>query len=160
PRGLRSFLAWSAIRDEIASGRVEGSRRFLPAVISPASLQQILIDNRLAPLREEVVREAGPRLDLAWRKYLIRTRDDWLARGDVMSASAYAEALKQANQYDALVVAVLGRFMRGYNCPSALVARTIGPDLADSLARIGRWSRAEDVMRRLGGVSTPVYAAM
>ena len=157
---LRSYLALAAMRDEIAAGRVERARRLLPAVKSPASLYLILIDNRLAPVRSDVEQLAGPRLERAWQEYLTKTRDEWLQRGDALSATAYVEALKQANQYDTLAGAFLTRFMRGYNCPSDLVARSVGPDLADSLVRIDRWSKAEDVIRRSGGVSPPVYAAM
>ena len=158
--GLRSYLAMAAIRDELAAARVDSARRLLPAVRSPASLHAILVDDRLAPLRGDVVRLAGPRLERAWRQYLTGTRDEWLERGDVVSASAYAEALKQANQHEALVSAFLPRFMRGYNCPSDPVARTIAADVADSLAKTGRWTKAEDVMRRSGGVSAAIYGAM
>lgn len=157
---LRSYLAMAAIRDELAAERVDSARRLLPAVGSPASLHAILVDGRLAPLRDDVARSAGSRLERAWRQYLTGTRDEWLERGDVVSASAYADALKQANQYEALVSAFLPRFVRGYNCPSDLVARTVASDVADSLAKIGRWAKAEDVMRRSGGVSTATYAAM
>ena len=157
---LRSYLALEAIRDELAASRVAEARRFLPAVVSPASLHMILIDNRLAPLRDEAVSRGGPRLERAWRDFLTRTRDEWLERGDALTAAAYVEALKQANAHDVLAGAFLARFMRGYNCPSDLVARTIAPDLADSLAKIGRWTRAEDVMRRSGGVSAVTYGSM
>ncbi len=158
--GLRSFLALAAIRDEIAAARVEQARRLLPAVKSPASLHMILIDDRLAPLRGDVAQLAGPRLERAWRQYLTNARDEWLERGDVISATAFSEALKQASQHEALIASFLSRFMRGYNCPSDLIARSISADLADSLVKIGRWTRAEDVMRRSGGVSPAVYAAM
>jgi hypothetical protein len=157
---LRSYLALAAIRDELASGHLDSARRLLPVIASPASLQSILIDNRLAPLRADVASAAGPRLERAWHDYLNRTRDDWLRRGDAVSASAYAEALKQAGRHETLVGAFLSRFMRGYNCPSDLVARSLAADLVDSLAKIGRWTKAEDVMRRSGGVAVPVYAAM
>ena len=157
---LRSYLALAAIRNELASGHLDSARRLLPVVVNPASLQLILIDNRLAPLRADVASVAGPRLERAWRDFLIGARDDWLRRGDALSASAYAEALKQAGLHEALVDTFLSRFMRGYNCPSDLVARSLGADLADSLARIDRWAKAEDVMRRSGGVSVPIYAAM
>ena len=157
---LRSYLAMAAIRDEIAACRVEQARRVLVAVKSPASLHEILIDNRLAPLRGDVVQAAGPRLESGWQDFLTKTRDEWLSRGDALSAVAYAEALKQASQYDALAEAFLVRFMRGYNCPSDTVGRSVAADLADSLARTGRWTKAEDVMRRSGGISPPVYAAM
>ena len=158
--GLRSYLALAAIRDEIAAGGVEQARRLLPVVTSPASLHEILIDDRLSPLRADVVRVAGPRLELAWRDFLAKTRDEWLERGDALSATAYAEALKQAGHYEALSGSFLTRFMRGYNCPTDQVARSVGDTLADSLARTGRWTKAEDVMRRSGGVSPPTYAAM
>ena len=158
--GLRSFLAIAAIRDDIAAGRTEDARRYLPAVRSPRSLQTILVDNRLAPLRDDVLRLAGPQLSDAWRDYLTATRDNWLQRGDAEAAIAYVDALTQAGQHDVLADTFAGRFVRGYNCPSDLVARSIGSDLANSFAKAGRWSRAEDVMRRLGGVSAPVYASM
>jgi len=157
---LRSYLAVAAMRDEIAAAKVERARLLLPAVKSPALLHLILIDNRLAPLRADVLQAAGPRLEHAWRDFLTRTRDEWLQRGDVLSATAYAEALKQANQYEALAAAFLARFTRGYNCPSDVVGRSIAANLAESLARTGRWSKAEDVMRRSGGISPPIYAAM
>jgi hypothetical protein len=157
---LRSYLALAAMRDEIAAGKVDRALMLLPAVKSPASLHLILIDNRLAPLRNDVVQQAGLRLERAWRHYLAGTRDAWLEQGDVISSAAYAEALKQANQHEALVAAFRARFMRAYNCPSDLVARSVAADLADSLVKIGRWSRAEDVMRRSGGVSPAIYAAM
>lgn len=157
---LRSYLAIAAIRDELASERVEPARRLLRAVRSPASLHLILIDDRLAPLRNDVVATAGPMLERAWRDYLTSARDEWLQRRDPLSAVAYAEALQQAHQYDALNSAFLVRFMRGYNCPSDLVARSIASDLAQSLTKVDRWTRAEDVMRRSGGISRPVYAAM
>ena len=157
---LRSFLALEAIRDEIRESRFEEARRLLPIVASPASLHLILIDHRLASLRADVSRLAGPRLERAWREYLTRTRDEWLGRGDLQSAVAYAEALRQANQHEALVATFLPRFIRGYNCPSDFVARSMASDLADGLAKLGRWTKAEDVMRRSGGVSTAVYATM
>ena len=157
---LRSYLAMAAIRDELASASVDGARQLLPAVTIPASLHAILIDDRLAPLRDDVTRSAGPRLERAWLQYLTATRDEWHERGDVVSASAYAEALKQANLHEVLVSVFLPRFMRGYNCPGDLVARTIAADVADGLAKIGRWTKAEDIMRRSGGVSAPLYAAM
>ena len=157
---LRSYLAIAAIRDELASERIEPARRLLRAVRSPASLHLILIDDRLAPLRDDVVAIAGPRLERAWREYLTGARDEWLQRGDPLSAVAYAEALQQAHQYEALNSAFLVRFMRAYNCPSDLVARSIASDLAQSLTKVDRWTKAEDVMRRSGGVSRPVYAAM
>ena len=157
---LRSYLALAAIRDELAAAHLDGARRYLPAVVSPVSLHMMLIDNRLAPLRTEAMERGGPRLERAWREFLTRTRDEWLERGDALSAAAYVEALKQANAHDVLAGAFMARFMRGYNCPSDLVARTIAPDLADSLAKIGRWTRAEDVLRRSGGVSPVVYGSM
>jgi hypothetical protein len=157
---LRSYLALAAIRDEVASGRVDQARRLLPVVKNPASLHLILIDNRLAPLRSDVERIAGPRLERAWQEYLTAARDEWFERGDALSAVAYAEALKQANQYDVLAAAFLARFMRGYNCPSDMVARSVAADLAESLVKIDRWTRAEDVLRRSGGISPPLYAAM
>ena len=157
---LRSYLAMAAIRRDLAAGRFEEARRLLRSVQSPAALYEILIDNRLAALRVDVERIAGPRLETAWREYLTGTRDEWLARGDLISATAYADALKQANRYDVLADAFGMRFTRGSNCPTDLVARALADDLADSLARAGRWTKAEDVMRRSGGVSTPVYAAM
>ena len=157
---LRSFLAIEAIRNEIAAGRIDRARRLLPAVRSPASLHMVLIDERLAALRSDVLQMAGPRLERAWQDFLLKSREEWLGRGDVLSAVAYVEALKQANQYESLSASFLTRFMRGYNCPSDQVARSVGPDLADSLARIGRWTKAEDVMRRSGGVSPAIYAAM
>ena len=157
---LRSYLALAAIRDELASGQIDAARRLLPSIASPASLHLILIDNRLAALRAEVTASAGPRLGRAWRAFLTKARDDWLGRGDAVSATAFAEALKQANQYEALVGAFLPRFARGYNCPTDPVARSLAADLADSLTRVGRWTKAEDVMRRSGGISPPVYAAM
>ena len=157
---LRSYLALAAIRDGLASSQLDSARRLLPVIASPASLQLIMIDNRLAPLRADVARSAGPRLERAWHEYLIRTRDDWLRRGDAVSASAYAEALKQAGRHETLVEAFLARFMRGYNCATDLVGRSLAADLVDSLVKVGRWTKAEDVMRRSGGVSVPVYAAM
>ncbi len=157
---LRSYLGLAAIRDEMSAGRVEQARAVLPTVKSPASLHEILIDDRLAPLRNDVAAAAGPRLEHAWREFLVKARDEWLERGDALSATAYSEALKQANQYEGLSAAFLSRFMRGFNCPTDLVARSVGGTLAESLAKIGRWSRAEDVMRRSGGISPPVYAAM
>jgi|GEM_PF-5770757 len=158
--GLRSYLAMAAIRQAVETQRLDEARRLLSAVESPASLYLILIDNRLAPLRDEVIQAAGPRLERAWQQYLSSTRNDWLERGDVLSATAFAEALKQANLHGELAGAFLARFMRGYNCSTDLVARSVGADLADSLFKIGRWAKAEDVMRRSGGVSPPVYAAM
>ena len=157
---LRSYLALAAIRDEIGADRVAEARRLLAAVRTPATLHLVLIDNRLAPLRDDVGRLAGPRLERAWRDLLIDSRDDWFRRGDLMAATAYAEALKQANDYETLASVFLERFVRGYNCPSDLVARSVGMDVADSLVKIGRWSKAEDVMRRLGGVSPTLYATM
>lgn len=157
---LRSYLAVAAMRDEIAAARIAQARALLPAVQSPASLHLVLIDDRLAPLRGDVVQVAGPRLERAWRRYLTSTRDEWLERGDVVSASAFTEALKQANQHEVLIATFLPRFMRGYNCPTDLVARSVAADLADSLVKVGRWTRAEDVLRRSGGVSPAVYAAM
>lgn len=157
---LRSYLAMAAIRDELASGHVEQARRVLPAVTSPASLHLILIDNRLAPLKSDVERLAGPRLERAWREHLTRARDEWLERGDAVSATAYVEALRQANQYEVLSSTFLQRFMRGYNCPSDQVGRSIADDLAESLVRTDRWTKAEDIMRRSGGISPPIYAAM
>ena len=157
---LRSYLALAVMRDELAAGNIAQARRLLPLASSPASLHLILIDDRLAALRDDVVRLAGPRLERAWRNYLVSTRDAWLERGDLLSATAYAEALKQANRYDMLAEAFIGRFMSGYNCPSDLVARTVAADLADSLARAGRWSKAQDVMRRSGGVGLPTYASL
>lgn len=157
---LQSYLAMEAIRDELASGRLEQARQLLPAVKDPVSLHLILIDNRLAALRGEVEQLAGTRLEHAWREYLTRTRDEWIARGDLLSATAYASALKQANQYEALGSAFLARFMRGYNCPTDMVARSIAADLVESLAKMGRWTKAQDVMRRSGGVPPPTYAAM
>lgn len=157
---LRSYLALAAIRDEMAAGRVTRARALLPAVKSPASLHLILIDNRLTPLRGEIEQAAGPRLEQAWREFLTRSRDEWLARGDLLSATAYAEALQQANQHEALAAAFVARFMRGYNCPTDTVARSVADALAESLAKSGRWTKAEDVMRRSGGVSPPVYGAM
>ena len=157
---LRSFLAIEAIRDEVAAGRIDRARRLLPVVKSPASLHLIMIDERLAPLRSDVVQLAGSKLERAWQDFLAKSRDEWLGRGDALSAVAYVEALKQANLYEALVDAFLMRFMRGYNCAGDQVARSVGPDLANSLARIGRWSRAEDLMRRSGGISPAIYAAM
>ena len=157
---LRSFLALAAIRDDLAAGNIDGARRFLAAVASPASLHLILIDNRLAPLREDALVKGGPRLERAWREFMAKSRDDWFERGDALSAVAYVEALKQANQYDRLVEMFQGRFTRGYNCPSDLVARSIAPDLVDALAKSGRWSRAEDVIRRSGGISPVVYGSM
>ena len=41
------------------------------------------------------------------------------------------EALKQANQYEGLSATFLARFMRGFNCPTDLVARSVGDTLAD-----------------------------
>lgn len=157
---LRSYLAMVAIRDALAAGRAEEARRLLPEVQSPASLHLILIDNRMAVLRGEILQAAGTRLERSWQEYLSRTRRDWLERGDALSASAYAQALKQANRHDLLVDTFLSRFMRGYNCPTDLVARTVAADLADSLVKVGRWSKAQDVMRRSGGISPPAYAAM
>ncbi len=157
---LRSYLALAVIRDELAADRIGEARRLLPLVTSPAYLHLILIDNRLAALRADVERLAGPRLERAWRDYLMGTRDAWLERGDLLSATAYAEALKQANRYDMLAEAFLARFLRGYNCPSDLVARSVAADLADSLARAGRWSKAQDVMRRSGGVGLPTYGSL
>jgi hypothetical protein len=139
---------------------MEEARRLLRSVRSPVTFHEILIDNRLAPLRDDVERIAGPRLEGAWRAYLTGARDEWLGRGDLISAAAYADALKQANLYEVLADAFILRFSRGYNCPTDQVARALADDLVDSLARIGRWTRAEDVMRRSGGVSPAVYAAM
>ena len=157
---LRSYLALAAMREEVAAGRTEAARRFLPVVRSPRSLQAILVDNRLAPLRDDVLRLAGPQLRDAWRGYLTAARDDWSQRGDAESAIAYVEALNQAGQYDVIADSFAARFMRGYNCPSDSVARSVGSELADAFAKVGRWSRAEDVMRRMGGVSAPIYASM
>ncbi len=157
---LRSYLAMAAIRDALAAGRSEDARRLLRLVRSPASLHLILIDNRMAELRGDILQPAGARLERAWRDYLSQAQREWLERGDALSASAFAEALKQANRPELLVDAFMARFMRGYNCPTDLVARTVAADLADSLVKIGRWSRAQDVIRRSGGISPPTYAAM
>ena len=156
---LRSFLALAAIRDELAAGRLDRARALLVVIESPATFHEVLIDERLAPLRVDIERIAGLHLEHAWQDYLDGAGTDWVSRGDVISAAAYVEALKQANQYEALADAFLPRFLKGYNCPSDLVARTIGADLADSLARAGRWAKSDDIIRRSGGVSPAIYAA-
>ncbi len=158
--GLQSYLAMAVIRDDLSSSRVESARQLLPAVTNPAAFHAILIDNRLAALRTEVVRIAGPRLEKQWRLYLDELRAQWVGRGNARSAIDYASALRQADRHEALVDTFLSRFMRGYNCPTDALARSLAADLIDSLARLGRWSKAEDLMRRAGGVEIPVYAAL
>jgi hypothetical protein len=157
---LRSYLALEVIRDSVASARIDEARAALPAVASPASLQAILIDRRLAMLQPDVERLAGPRLQGAWRSYLTKARDDWLTKGDTSAASTYVGALAQANHHQTLVETFLPRFMRGYNCPSDTVARSIARDLAESLMILGRRSKADEVLARSGGISIATYAGL
>ena len=95
---MASVLASSPV----ARAKLRAWRGLTRAPQSPASLHEILIDDRLAPLRNDVAAAAGPRLERAWRELLVKARDEWLERGDALSATAYAEALKQANQYEGL----------------------------------------------------------
>ena len=157
---LRSYLAMEVVRDAMASSRVEEARRALSAIAQPSQFYAILIDNRLAGLRPDVERIAGPRLATHWRTYLTQARDDWLRDGDYLSATAYAAALRQAGYHQTFVNTFFPRFMRGYNCPTDLVSRSLAQDLAESLALLGRWTKSDDVIARAGGVSIGAYAGL
>jgi hypothetical protein len=123
-------------------------------------LRAILIDNRFAALRPDVEAIAGPRLERHWRAYLTKAKDDWLAGGDYLSATAYAAALQQAGYHQTFVDTFLPRFMHGYNCPTDQVSRALGQDIAESLVILGRWTKADDIMSRSGGVSVGAYAGI
>jgi hypothetical protein len=157
---LRSFLAMEVIRSAMASAQIDEARRALAAVSQPSTFYAILIDNRLAALRPDVEALAGPRLERHWRSYLTKARDDWLSGGDYYSAVAYAAALKQAGYHQLLVDTFLPRFMRGYNCPTDQVSRALAQDIAESFVLLGRWTKADDVMARAGGVSLGAYAGL
>src|SRR4029453_17595373 len=157
---LRSFLAMEVIRAAMTSSQLDEALRALPAVAQPSALHTILIENRLAPLRPEVERMAGPRLEAHGRSYLGKARDDWLRDGDYVSATAYAAALRQAGHHQTIIDTFLPRFMHGYNCPTDQVSQALAQDLAESLAILGRWTKSDDVLAKAGGVSVGTYAGL
>ena len=146
----RSYLASIVIQDDLRAGRTDHALGRLRDVTDPELLYALMADKRFAAIRPEIERSSGPRLEKRWLEYLNAYRDDWMTAGTGEAAEAYAFALQQANHHQVLVDQFLPRFVRGYNCWQDPVARRLAGYLVTSLTRLGRETKAQDVLRRAG----------
>ena len=154
----RSYLMAVTVQGELAAGRAEQAKALLPTITDPQLLYALLADKRFAALHGEIAGLWGPHLENRWRGHLASLRDEWMTGGKRDAAIAYATALQQANHHQLLVDQFMPRFMRGYNCWEDPVARRLVGYLVSSLNKLGRQTKARDVLGRLGSLSVASWA--